>query len=1067
MSIDQKHERDFTPESIKQKENRAQHMDDNGAEPISPSEQASLDQMEAGYGESANDPRESSDNSQRGDSGIEEESDSGNLDNVSGQSEIPYREEKTAGRFFLRGRIKKKTAAIAAAVTVVGAGGALIISIISGPMQLIQFGKLISLAHFSNNAEFNNDRSARRMYHLLKGKPQTSRLGIVNNNIADKLEIKLNNKSGLKSVYHADTGRFIGFEVLDENRAANQISDLRNDGIDVTDRNGKRFIDLHDLNFRERRSAIRTFVRGADIDGIAGKLSSRLLIKRAGVDFHPLKNIKRKTGDRLIDYYNDRKKERNERIRDGTNPDIVNAPEGDKSEDTNNNDKIDPEEAANPEGDEAAKAGREIIGDADIDVDSPSAVKSLKTKLLAKVGGGAAAVVGVVCTLRELGEGAEKLQYTQTILPMIRTGMMYASIASQIQTGQGVNLDELGSLNAGLFDESDDNDPTTHPSSVFSAQPFQAMRGEALTGNEIPDHLRPSKIDEKPYFFQLIDDIPGVDGACGVADFIAGIPIIKEIGALTSEIVGAIIPIDKLVDGIVGWIAGKGMDYGAEGGSLGAIAMYGGRLAANNQNAASGGVELSGTESTELALYNQESVNYDFSQRSMFAKVFDLYDVRSVGARLAMSAPQTPSSAFTSFITAPFRAFGLATPKATAATSYNYGFNEVGFSVTEMNDLSIADPYAVADEVEDQLDELNEKYGKPCFNITVELTADSIKVVNGDTSYNPNTDENKEAIKNCNSSTDPMLLKYRAYVADAVGTQSEACYLDVDEAACGELGFGVQETSGAASSTPSSLTTPGLNGYSIPCAGQARTVVRRAEGTNGPSADWSGIPDSGTIGATVEGKPIKVYIREACSTTNIKTIVLVSSIHGSENGGQFVSHELLFNTPIPGNVRIVAIPELNGDSIIPRLRKNSNGVDLNRNNDYLWGSLTDFDEIRPYGKNYKGTAPASEPETQAINSFLSALGRASLSLHYHDDLNWLAPVGNTPVSIASSYAAVTDMSVGNDGGTTVTQRGSLDAWYNKQTGTPTLLIEMSSNLSQPIISKHVEAVKALLSGTQL
>jgi len=56
------------------------------------------------------------------------------------------------------------------------------------------------------------------------------------------------------------------------------------------------------------------------------------------------------------------------------------------------------------------------------------------------------------------------------------------------------------------------------------------------------------------------------------------------------------------------------------------------------------------------------------------------------------------------------------------------------------------------------------------------------------------------------------------------------------------------------------------------------------------------------------------------------------------------------------------------------------------------------------------------------------------------------------------------MRVGNAGGTVVTQRGSLDAWYNNKSGTPALLVEMSSDQSVAVIDKHVEAIKLLITG---
>lgn len=262
----------------------------------------------------------------------------------------------------------------------------------------------------------------------------------------------------------------------------------------------------------------------------------------------------------------------------------------------------------------------------------------------------------------------------------------------------------------------------------------------------------------------------------------------------------------------------------------------------------------------------------------------------------------------------------------------------------------------------------------------------------------------------------------------------------------------------------------GANGYVIPCVGVPAGVRR----LDGPRADWTGVQDSGTIGnysgdSTIDrgGEPIKVYIRDACESTNLKTVVVVGSIHGSENGGQLVAWELLFNKPLPPNVRIIAVPELNATGL-PYTRKNANGVDLNRNNDINWGGGTpgSCSQTVPSCMFYRGPSAGSEPETQAINSFLLAVGAVNLFTIYHDNIDYVAPVGDTPVSIGDRYAALVGMHGQNSnviGQTnTVSQSGSLDWWYNDRTGSPTLLIELSPDQSTQVIQRHVDAIVQLL-----
>ena len=67
------------------------------------------------------------------------------------------------------------------------------------------------------------------------------------------------------------------------------------------------------------------------------------------------------------------------------------------------------------------------------------------------------------------------------------------------------------------------------------------------------------------------------------------------------------------------------------------------------------------------------------------------------------------------------------------------------------------------------------------------------------------------------------------------------------------------------------------------------------------------------------------------------------------------------------------------------------GVDLNRNFGYLWGGIGSSGN--PFSNTYRGTAPFSEPESQAIRDFvIEHRFCISLSFHSHGQL-WLYPWG--------------------------------------------------------------------------
>ena len=94
------------------------------------------------------------------------------------------------------------------------------------------------------------------------------------------------------------------------------------------------------------------------------------------------------------------------------------------------------------------------------------------------------------------------------------------------------------------------------------------------------------------------------------------------------------------------------------------------------------------------------------------------------------------------------------------------------------------------------------------------------------------------------------------------------------------------------------------------------------------------------------------------------------------------------------------------------------GVDLNRNYPYEWG----FDNIgsssSPSSTTYRGTGPASEPETQAMVAFMAARDfGVALSIHCFSDV-WLIPWGyddNDPLPDGNAINEVGDLAAASLG----------------------------------------------------
>lgn len=127
-----------------------------------------------------------------------------------------------------------------------------------------------------------------------------------------------------------------------------------------------------------------------------------------------------------------------------------------------------------------------------------------------------------------------------------------------------------------------------------------------------------------------------------------------------------------------------------------------------------------------------------------------------------------------------------------------------------------------------------------------------------------------------------------------------------------------------------------------------------------------------------------------------KKLCLIGAVHASESGPElivyFLNQLLEHHRPLLKEVSVIAVPCVNLDERHRAacgypfyLRRNVTSVDLNRNFpadweevSYKYGSST----ADPTSGTYRGPAPASEPETQAVVAFLRK-HRPDVLLSYH------------------------------------------------------------------------------------
>jgi murein peptide amidase A len=196
----------------------------------------------------------------------------------------------------------------------------------------------------------------------------------------------------------------------------------------------------------------------------------------------------------------------------------------------------------------------------------------------------------------------------------------------------------------------------------------------------------------------------------------------------------------------------------------------------------------------------------------------------------------------------------------------------------------------------------------------------------------------------------------------------------------------------SATLTPTPTMTPTVTPTATPLATPTVTPTATPRPTAVATATPTRAAPRETVevfGRSVQGRPLTAYILgEGPNVT-----LVWGAIHGNETSTPGVVERLrAYLKAHPKELaerRVVLVPVLNPDGLRRRERGNARGVDINRNFPGTW---------QPKRRGIRlssGTAPASEPETQAILRLIEKYGpRKSVSVHQPlHMLNWAGAGG--------------------------------------------------------------------------
>ncbi len=763
---------------------------------------------------------------------------------------------------------KRQAAAGGGAAGLLIGGGVGFFVFMSGPLQFIQFAQLLQRFHFSNSERFGNTRTSKLFRYAsrkITGRGphnqdyNMSRLG---NKVALHYEKKLS-KKGIQLDYDGRTGR-LNKIILDPNTSAGKkmIADIESKhGVSMPKNSDGRVhldfaMDSSEISSaRVRRQNIGASVEVIGMNRVSSALSKRMLKIRAGVNFHPLRNLARnfdeKANLKFREWRDKIKNDRAEKIKKGSQPpDNIKTSSG--KEDPNKP-SSEADKAKTGELDGKINDAQKIAQDTSVDIKT----RASKIKATLGAGVGATAILGIVCGVDAIGDSIAETQEQNIIQPLIRTGMDVVTTGNQIMSGQNTNMDELGALSENLYDK-------TNHTSWMSAESIQSELGRPGVGVKMDDATKPGK--DRPVFFETINtvtSIPGISQTCSamnstigsfllsagsiIATFSGAGGVILNVGGEAIQYLAA----GAFMDDLVRILAGSAPEIAkATGGTLGNYANYGAFLANNNAMAGMGGRSLKMSERLSLAEETRAEVFEKNKQKSLYARLFDIKDIDSLISRSVIQNNHLydTQTAFASIIKSPFSFLGTIgssvtklNPRINAQTTlYDYGVDEIGFSIGERDSALVEDPYANADIVEPQLAELNEKYGKVCFGTTIEPSTGKITYEKAP-SYS-DREKNKSVCGSDNK--DEMFLRYRMFVADNITINSIACYESIDENSCKEIRL---ETGSSSSDSSATTATTTANAQIVGNPEESSVSVACAPGTN----------DVGIHTGYVDGNPVE------------------------------------------------------------------------------------------------------------------------------------------------------------------------------------------------------------------
>lgn len=805
-------------------------------------------------------------------------------------------------------QIKMKRFAAIGGATGFGIGALFGASVfLSGPLQFVHLAKMMQGIHLFSGDESGNERASKIAKWLRYNKaPQNMRLNAVERKIAASTEAKFK-KAGMTPVYEGVNGRLTRYDIdvdayaqakgLDATPDAVGEHIKNNLGVDL-DLNTSS-IDTSELSYLKNRRLSKGILREVGLHGVTGAERNRIQVKKSGSTINPIKKyIDQPLLEKGSDFWKKLREDRTKRNTEGVGQDAKSGKPEPGEPDPEGNPTEDPEAVSNKSEldsaiQETGSAGDELVSGADLNAPD-SAHAQLKGKLggAMKVGGGVAAITGLVCLAKGISENVDLLKHTNVVMPLMRIGWEMIGVGNQVMAGT-VDFATLGYYNQML------NDPA-NGSIWSSAMSIKSEFGQIGGEDILPEARIPN---EENVVTKFVDSIPAIDTVCGAVNSTAGQIATFAIdlsGGPASALIGtaaSYFAAPAIIGALTNWLAGAPIDVNVRGAALGNFLNYGARLAASSSGMLGAGAALDPVSSMEWRDYRLALEKEEMQNMSIAERLFNPMDYRSLAGRMIDSSNPDVSTNVASIVTAPLRMFSsittlgrnLVAPRVSAqAAGYDYGFKMYGFTISELKNTAIDNPFENSQIVNDLLNGAEggnyKKRAKGCFGTTFDSNNSPdakpderdvpafYKVESG----GPVDVDGENVTLNC---ADKSLewLRIRAYIYDTQIGDSMACK-EGDEDSCKQIGL--SSSSGATNNTQ---TAGNANIYVI---GDSLTVGMRDTGGLEAKLTEKGWNVVNRPITAVGGKPLSWGIEQVKASTelNAQTGTVLVNL-GTNDGG--------------------------------------------------------------------------------------------------------------------------------------------------------------------------------------